>query len=66
MAIQMDIRNLIILTIILYIIYYTTSIISKNSKIDKFEHFGQSKECSRKSINDSYTNYIFGGVKSFH
>lgn len=63
MEVKMDIQNLAIITLILFAIYYILVSTKEN-----FDQIGmqttKDKACSQKAINDSYINYIFGGVKS--
>lgn len=57
---QMNIMYLIVITLILFSIYYVLTF-----KIEQFEqNYSKNKECSQKAINNAYTNYIFSGIKT--
>jgi hypothetical protein len=50
---EQNIINFFILLIVLYALYYLTL-----DKVDTLEN--TPKDCSDKSLNDGYSNYIFG------
>jgi hypothetical protein len=52
---EQNIINFFILLIVLYALYYLTN---KVDKVDNLEN--TPKDCSDKSLNDGYSNYIFG------
>lgn len=57
---QMNIMYLIVITLILFAIYYLLTF-----KMEGFEQISsKNKECSQKAINNAYINYIFSGMKT--
>jgi hypothetical protein len=57
---QVNIMYLIIITLMLFIMYYFLTFTK-----EKFEQISsKNKECSDQAINDSYLYYIFNGMKS--
>lgn len=57
---QMNIMYLIVITLILFAMYYMLSL-----QKEGFEQISsKNKECSQRAINNAYTNYIFSGMKT--
>ena len=53
MKIVMNLQNLVMLTVILFILY--TVLLKKKEKLTNTE-----KDCSQNDINKAYSDYVFG------
>lgn len=62
---QINIEQLIMLVAIFFIIYFMMNMKETFAQVEQDKKYKpKSTECSQLAINDGYTDYIFGGLKS--